>query len=160
MVQGRGFPRATARKAPPLRPKKSPIFPAAFPGCNTLYLAMLDVIVSRGLRLDRITTTDIWATDGGHLRKSPVAQLQRQRLRQQHHPRIPEQSVPRPVRRQHPGANQAGELAAIRKEQTLICYGVLACLKGLKEQGCNGPVTAALDKLEKHLSQAAHEEEE
>ena len=25
-------------------------------------LKMLDVIVSRGLRLDRITTTDIWAT--------------------------------------------------------------------------------------------------
>ena len=54
---------------------------------------------------------------------------------------------------------QDRELAAIRKEQTLICYGVLACLKGLKEQGCNGPVTAALDKLEKHLNQAAHEEE-
>lgn len=53
---------------------------------------------------------------------------------------------------------QDHELAAIRKEQTLICYGVLACLKGLKEQGCNGPVTAALDKLEKHLNQAAHEE--
>ena len=55
---------------------------------------------------------------------------------------------------------QDKELAAIRKEQTLICYGVLARLKGLKEQGCNGPVTAALDKLEKHLNQAAHEEEE
>ena len=54
---------------------------------------------------------------------------------------------------------QDHELAAIRREQTLICYGVLACLKGLKEQGCNGPVTAALDKLEKHLNQAAHEEE-
>lgn len=49
-------------------------------------------------------------------------------------------------------------LAAIRREQTLICYGVLACLKGLKEQGCNGPVTDALDKLEKHLNQAAHDE--
>ena len=54
---------------------------------------------------------------------------------------------------------QDDELKAIRKEQTLICYGVLACLKGLKEQGCNGPVTAALDKLEKHLNQAAHDEE-
>lgn len=55
---------------------------------------------------------------------------------------------------------QDRELAAIRREQTLICYGILACLKGLKEQGCNGPVTAALDKLEKHLNQAAHEGEE
>ena len=54
---------------------------------------------------------------------------------------------------------QDKELAANRRELTLICYGVLACLKGLKEQGCNGPVTAALDKLEKHLNQAAHEEE-
>jgi len=54
---------------------------------------------------------------------------------------------------------QDHELAAIRKEQTLICYGVLACLKGLKEQGCNGPVTTALDKLEKHLNEAAHEED-
>lgn len=54
---------------------------------------------------------------------------------------------------------QGQELAAIRHEQTLICYGVLACLKGLKEQGCNGPVTAALDKMEKYLNQAAHEEE-
>ena len=54
---------------------------------------------------------------------------------------------------------QDKELAAIRKEQTLICYGVMACLKGLKEQGCNGPVTAALDKLEKHLNEAAHDED-
>ena len=54
---------------------------------------------------------------------------------------------------------QDQELTAIRKEQTLICYGVMACLRGLKEQGCDGPVTAALDKLEKHLNQAAHEED-
>lgn len=50
------------------------------------------------------------------------------------------------------------ELKAIRGELTVVCYGLLACLKGLKEQGCNGPVTAALDKLEKHLNQAAHDE--
>lgn len=54
---------------------------------------------------------------------------------------------------------QSRELAAIREEQEVICYGVLACLKGLKEQGCNGPVTAALDRLEKHLNKAAHGEE-
>ena len=55
--------------------------------------------------------------------------------------------------------HQDREIAAIRREQTLICYGVLACLKGLKEQGCNGPVSEALSKLEKHLNQAAHEGE-
>lgn len=53
---------------------------------------------------------------------------------------------------------QDQELKAIRKEQTLICYGLLACLKGLKEQGCNGPVTEAMSKMEKYLNQAAHDE--
>ena len=54
---------------------------------------------------------------------------------------------------------QNEELKAIRKEQTLICYGLLACRKGLKEQGCNGPVTEAMNRLEDHLNQAAHDEE-
>ena len=54
---------------------------------------------------------------------------------------------------------QNEELKAIRKEQTLICYGLLACLQGLKEQGCNGPVTEAMNRLEDHLNQAAHDEE-
>lgn len=48
------------------------------------------------------------------------------------------------------------ELAAIRTEQTLLCFGIKACLQGLAEQGCNGPVHEALDKLEKHLNKAAH----
>ena len=55
--------------------------------------------------------------------------------------------------------HQAEELKAIRREQTLICYGLLACLKGLKEQGCNGPVTEAMDRMEQHLNQAAHDDE-
>lgn len=45
------------------------------------------------------------------------------------------------------------------KEQTLIVYGLLACLKGLQEQGCNGPVSAAICKLEKHINQRAHDQE-
>lgn len=52
---------------------------------------------------------------------------------------------------------QDKELTAIKEEQTILTYGVLACLKGLKEQGCNGPVTEAIDKIEKHLNQKAHE---
>ena len=43
------------------------------------------------------------------------------------------------------------------EEQTLIIYGLLACLKGLKEQGCNGPVTEAIEKIEKHINIKAHE---
>lgn len=52
---------------------------------------------------------------------------------------------------------QDKELAAIKEEQTVLTYGVLACLKGLKEQGCNGPVTEAINRIEKHLNQKAHE---
>jgi len=32
----------------------------------------------------------------------------------------------------------------------------LACLMGLKEQGCNGPVTEAINQLEKHINKQAH----
>lgn len=53
---------------------------------------------------------------------------------------------------------QDEELKAIRKELTMLCYGTLACLKGLKEQGCNGPVTEALQHLEKYLNNAAHDQ--
>ena len=48
------------------------------------------------------------------------------------------------------------DMDSIKKEQTLMTYGVLACLKGLWEQGCNGPVTEAIDKIDKYLNQAAH----
>ena len=48
------------------------------------------------------------------------------------------------------------DIAALKSEQCLVIYGVLACLKGLKEQGCNGPVTEAIQKIEKHLNQQAH----
>ena len=43
-----------------------------------------------------------------------------------------------------------------QEEQTLICYGVRACLMGLIEQGCNGPCKDALGRLDKHLNEAAH----
>lgn len=46
----------------------------------------------------------------------------------------------------------------IQTEQTLLRYGIKACLKGLAEQGCDGPVHDALDKLDKHLNQKAHGE--
>lgn len=56
--------------------------------------------------------------------------------------------------------HQDVEIKALKKEQCLLTYGVLACLKGLKEQGCNGPVTEAINKIEKHINQTAHEQEE
>lgn len=49
------------------------------------------------------------------------------------------------------------DVASLKEEQTLLVYGILACLKGLKEQGCNGPVTEAINKLDKYLNQKAHQ---
>lgn len=50
------------------------------------------------------------------------------------------------------------DIKALQHEQTLAIYGILAALKGLQEQGCNGPVTKAIDKFEKYLNQKAHDE--
>lgn len=48
-------------------------------------------------------------------------------------------------------------ISDIQEEQAILTYGILACLKGLHEQGANGPVTEAINKLEKHLNEKAHE---
>lgn len=48
------------------------------------------------------------------------------------------------------------DIKAMEDELCLLTYAVLACLKGLKEQGCNGPVTEAIGKIEKHINQKAH----
>lgn len=52
------------------------------------------------------------------------------------------------------------DIRKINEEQCLVAYGLLACLKGLKERGCNGPVTEAINKIEKHLNKQAHDMEE
>lgn len=44
----------------------------------------------------------------------------------------------------------------IKAEQSVLTKGVLACLKGLHEQGCNGPVTYAINEIEEHLNKQAH----
>ena len=54
--------------------------------------------------------------------------------------------------------NHNRDIGVIQHEQTLAIYGILAALKGLKEQGCNGPVTEAIGKIEKYLNQKAHGE--
>lgn len=55
---------------------------------------------------------------------------------------------------------QEAEIAAIKKEQCMICFCMLATLDGLKQLGANGNVSEAYQKLEKHLNKAAHEWEE
>ena len=52
---------------------------------------------------------------------------------------------------------QDKEIEKRQSEQCLLTYGILACLKGLQEQGCNGPVTEAVNKIEKHINQQAHD---
>ena len=48
------------------------------------------------------------------------------------------------------------EIREIKEEQTILTKGVLACLKGLKEQGCDGPVTVAIGEIEDHINKQAH----
>lgn len=55
---------------------------------------------------------------------------------------------------------QDAEISKIKTEQCLLTYGVLACLKGLKERGCDGPVTEAIERIQKHINKAAHELED
>ena len=57
-------------------------------------------------------------------------------------------------------SQQDEEIESLKAEQCILTYGILACLKGLKEQGCNGPVTEAITKIEKHINKQAHDQEE
>lgn len=53
-------------------------------------------------------------------------------------------------------ATHNNDIADLKAEQQILTYGILACLKGLQEQGCNGPVTEAIGMIEKHLNKRAH----
>ena len=51
---------------------------------------------------------------------------------------------------------QDKDIKIIKEEQFLLTQGVLACLKGLQEQGCDGPVTIAIKQIENHINKQAH----
>ena len=51
---------------------------------------------------------------------------------------------------------QDEDIKSIKEEQKILTTGVHACLKGLKEQGCDGPVTIAITEIEDHLNKEAH----
>ena len=51
---------------------------------------------------------------------------------------------------------QDTDIKTIKEEQAVLTTGILACLKGLHEQGCDGPVDEAISKLESHINQQAH----
>lgn len=49
------------------------------------------------------------------------------------------------------------ELKDSKEERLIIVSGLLACLKGLKELKCDGPVTEGIDKLEEYLMRKSHD---
>ncbi len=53
---------------------------------------------------------------------------------------------------------QDDDIKVIKEEQSILTQGVLACLKGLKEQGCDGPVTLAIEKIESHINKGGKNE--
>ena len=52
--------------------------------------------------------------------------------------------------------NHDEDLKDIQEELCVVNYAVLAALDALKQQGYNGGVTDARDKLEKHINNKAH----
>lgn len=54
-------------------------------------------------------------------------------------------------------AKHTEDIQHIKKENTLVCYALSACLDGLQQLGCNHSVPDAKAKLDKHLNQQAHE---
>ena len=54
---------------------------------------------------------------------------------------------------------QEEDIKAIKSEQCMHTYVLLAILDGLKQQGCNGPVTEARDRLSKYINKQAHDME-
>lgn len=52
---------------------------------------------------------------------------------------------------------ESEDLKAVKDELCILSYGMLAALDGLQQLHCNGNVTKAHDRLEKHLNQKAHE---
>ena len=51
---------------------------------------------------------------------------------------------------------ESAEIMAIKDELCVLSYAMLASLDGLRQLHCNGEVTKAHEKLEKHLNQQAH----
>lgn len=53
---------------------------------------------------------------------------------------------------------QNKEIEQIKYEQTLQMYAIRGCLDGLHQKGCNGKVTDAIERVDKYLNKAAHDQ--
>lgn len=52
---------------------------------------------------------------------------------------------------------QDQDIEESKQERLILLKGQLACLKGLKEQGCNGPVTKTINDIESYLITKSHQ---
>ena len=48
------------------------------------------------------------------------------------------------------------EMQDDKEERIIILQGLLACLKGLQEQGCDGAVTKSIEQIETYLMKKSH----
>lgn len=48
------------------------------------------------------------------------------------------------------------EIKQIQSEQCMLTFCMMATLDGLQQLGCNGKVTEARERLDKHLNKQAH----
>ena len=55
------------------------------------------------------------------------------------------------------GQKNEEDIKHLKKENTLICFALSACLDGLQQLGANHTVPIAKDKLDKYLNEQAHE---
>lgn len=51
---------------------------------------------------------------------------------------------------------QANDIKESKEERLLLMRGVLACLNGLREQGCNNTVTTTIKEFNEYLQKQAH----
>lgn len=51
---------------------------------------------------------------------------------------------------------QDADIQRLKEENSLIVYGLSACLDGLQQLGCNHDVTKTKDKIDKYINQQAH----
>lgn len=51
---------------------------------------------------------------------------------------------------------QGNDIKDSKEERLLLMRGVLACLNGLREQGCNNTVTTTINEFNEYLQKQAH----